>query len=301
MIEKRILGLVFVSILLLLSCSSRAVVEDDENWLDDPIETYSIIKEDSSGIDIVSLSDNNPLAIRKMIARYEIPEKTLAEKEKVLYAMLDTLQALSSMEHENIYNCVDSLNYMVVHYMQSILSDRKTIYAPLKHKLLKVVSSADKSMNIYSWNENIGVGIASNMNVIQYLTQDKALKVQFCGFLPDSLKNNFTIGVPVSIYKLNHKNDGNLYLVNMEGAVSKKSYYKGSAVLQVLNDSLIFDYECFESGEKNYIMLHPAEVDVACSFNYKTNQLTYRVKEQSKVTTQVVYVFNGEQFVLKQD
>jgi hypothetical protein len=97
------------------------------------------------GITIVSLTEENPLNVRKKILEYEIPETTFEAKRKKFYDLLNALELLFSFSEPNIYNIVDSMNYLAAYYLQHILEDPKSLTNlsntecfPLPHRLIKI-------------------------------------------------------------------------------------------------------------------------------------------------------------------
>lgn len=273
---------------------------NQEDYLDDPIEIYSIIKEDTiTGIDVVT-DGNNPMGIRSWIAQYEIPESSFESKRNTLYQILDSLMLLKYSENEDIYGRVDSLNYMAIHYMENLLKDKKSMYSPLKHRLLTVVTSPDKVLRIYSWNENNGTKFNTYLNVYQYLTKDKIL---LTAFETESYANktDFMSGLPKNIYKLYSKTENDYYLLNMEGDISGDEHFKGSTILMITADSLIFNYNGFYPNERYLSMTYSEREKINTSYNYKNGALTYTIKTIDGESDTIQYIFNGLQFELKQD
>lgn len=295
---------IVVSACLLIACGGNA---DDE--LTDPITTYSIIKEDTSnGIDVISLSGNNPLRVRAEIEKYDIPEQTYEAQRNVLYAMLDTLYYY--LQHPVADTCVaedrnadiDSLNYMVVHYMKHMLQDKKSVSAPLKHKMLKNIAVADRTLRIYSWNENIGLGYNTYLNVYQYADASRNLHacLNECEYSASTCE--IKSGMPVSVYKMNgSQNNEQVYLLNLEGNISSKEYFKGSITFVLHNDSLKFDYKGFSDNTSVCMYEYTEEESVTATYNYKLQQLVYKIKNANAETNTIVYDYSHNKFMLKQD
>lgn len=292
-------------------CVLSACGGSAEGELTDPIATYSIIKEDTSGgIDIISLSGNNPLRVRAEIEKYVIPEATYEAQRSVLYAMLDTLY--NYMHHPIADTCVaedrnaviDSLNYMVVHYMKHMLQDKKSVGAPLKHKMLKTVFTADRALRIYSWNENIGLDYNTYLNVYQYADANRLWHACLNECEYNAATCEIKSGMPVSVYKMSGAKDGEqVYLLNVEGNMSSQEYYKGSLTLKLQNDSLIFDYSGFSDNTPVYMYEYLHGESVMCSYNYKMQQLVYKIKNANGETNSIIYDYNHDYniFELKQD
>ncbi len=275
---------------------------DDDNTVTDPTAIYSIIKEDTSGIDVVSLSGNNPLWVRKQIEQYQIPEQTFEEKRATLYKILDTLYTLNHFEEEDVYAVVDSLNYMAVHYMLNILQDKKSINAPLKHKMLTTAVSADRMLRVYTWNENIGLDYNTYLNVYQYADANRNMHACLNTQNYDATNCEIASGRPVSVYKLNYTGEsGCLYLLNVEGSVSGSENFKGAIVLLQQGDSLVFNYKGFAPHSEACMYTYMQAESIMCAYNYKSQQLEYKIKNEAGEIHTVTYVFNGEFFELKQD
>ncbi|MBO4581245.1 MAG: hypothetical protein J5701_03045 [Bacteroidales bacterium] len=290
--------LCFTGMIIVMSACGNA----EDNALTDPTAIYSIIKEDTSGIDVVSLSGNNPLWVRKQIEQYPIPEQTYEEKKATLYRILDTLYSFCHYEEEDVYSVVDSLNYMAVHYMLNILQDKKSVNAPLKHKMLTTAVSADRMLRIYTWNENIGLDYNTYLNVYQYADANRNMHACVNTQNYEAANCEIAVGKPVSVYKLNAAEENtSLYLMNVEGCVSGNENFKGAIVLQQQGDSLMFDYKGFAPHSEVCMYTYMQDESIVCNYNYKSQQLVYKIKNATDEIHIVTYVFNGQCFELKQD
>ena len=265
---------------------------------DDPVTIYSIIKEDTAaGIDVVSISGSNPIEVRKNIAEYEIPETTFEAKRKVFYSILDTLHRLKTTvgQKQSIYNTIDSLNYMGIHYLESILTDKKSISNPLKHRLLKRVSSYDKIITVYSWEENLGVNMHTNICVFQYIGSGNTPYVIFNADDDDDDDFNFSRSQIIALYKLSSESGNPLYLANFAGNYGKKNHFKGSMILEIKGNELFFDYDAF-GGDTKYFFKNYTEGEIlTTSFSYKLQELKYTFKTLNTIV-ETRFIFNGQIF-----
>jgi hypothetical protein len=320
------LFLLLVAGFFLNSCGNP----EDENIIDDPTTIYSIIKEDTSaGIDVVGSSRSNPMEVRKRIFESEIQEHTFEQKRKTLYSILDTLHKLKAnnytlreYEDADIYNEVDSLNYLAVHYLKNLLTDKKSKSQPIRHKMLNQVASSDKSFSVYYWEENIGVDIPTMINVYQYTGLDGALH-SFFYLKEDELYGEdfiFSTSKIIGIHKLNSTNGKLLYLLNFEGCVTNKDCFKGSTVVEVTENELEIGYDAFEGcsqsfeemmsqGKYTYTTLTISSVffmeyyadgaKLTPSYNPKTKELTYKHTSETK-SERKVFLFNGWGFGVRE-
>ena len=62
---------------------------------------------------------------------------------------MNALELLFTFSEHNIYNIVDSLNYMAAHYLRNILEDPKSVKSSIKHKMLTITTSADKNLRVF--------------------------------------------------------------------------------------------------------------------------------------------------------
>ena len=290
---KRVKNIIILSVIVWFSgCTSSTKTAPD-----DPIAIYSIIKEDTTtGIDIVSLSGSNPIEVRKNIAEYEIPETTFEAKRNVFYSILDTLYRLktSAGQKQGIYNTIDSLNYMGIHYLKNMLTDKKSISNPLKHKLLKRVSSYDKAITVYSWEENLGVNMHPNICIFQYISNNQPYSL-FGGDDDDNEDFNFSRSQIISLYKLSSESGNPLYLVNFMGNYGRKNHFKGSMILEIREKELFFDYDAF-GGDTKYFFKNYTEGEIlTTSFSYKSQELKYTLKTLNTIV-ETRFVFNGQIF-----
>jgi hypothetical protein len=270
----------------------------DKNETDDPTAIYSIIKEDTvAWIDFVSVSGSNPIEVRKNIAEYEIPETTFEAKRKVFYSILDTLYRLKTAigKKQGIYNTIDSLNYLGIHYLKNILTDKKSIANPLKHRLLKRVSSYDKVITVYSWEENLGVNMQTNICVFQYVSNGNTPYVVFNADDDDEDDFNFSRSQIIALYKLSSESGNSLYLANFAGNYGKKNHFKGSMILEIKSNELFFDYDAF-GGDTKYFFQNYTEGEIlTTSFSYKSQELKYTFKALHTIVD-IRFVFNGQIF-----
>ena len=283
--------IVLVCVLLTVSCTSS-----NKNGIDDPIDIYSIIKEDTlTGIDVISLSGSNPIDVRNQIAEYEIPETTFDAKRKTFYAILDALYKLKTSTGQSTYNSVDSLNYLAVHYLKNILSDKKSISHPLKHKILKRVSSYDNVINVYSWEENLGVNMQTNICVFQYIGSRGEVYAVFNRDDDCDEDIDFSRSRIMAIYKLSSQSGNPLYLANFMGNYGSKNHFKGSMILEIRNDELFFDYDAF-GGDTKYFFRNYTDGEILTTlFSYKTQELKYTFKSLNTIV-ETRFVFNGQIF-----
>ena len=278
-------------ILLLAGCNSST-----NNEIEDPITIYSIIKEDTAaGIDVVSMEGSNPIEVRKRIAEYEIPDTTFEGKRKVFYTILDTLYALKTSSHQSVYNVIDSLNYLAVHYLKDILTDKISIANPLKHKMLKRVSSYDKMINVYFWDENLGVNIQTNICVFQYIGEDGKSYSVFNSDDDNEEDFNFSRSQIIAFYKLSSQSGNPLYLANFAGNYGRKNNFKGSTVLEIKENKLFFDYDGFGGDTKYFFMNYTEGENLTTTFSFKNQELKYTFKSLD-VIVDTRFIFNGQIF-----
>ncbi len=279
-------------VIALLTCCTSST----DNKIEDPIAIYSIIKEDTStGIDIVTLSGSNPIEVRNRIAEYKIPETSFEAKRKVFYNILDTLYQLKTPTGQNIYNTIDSLNYLAIHYLKDILTDTKSITYPLKHKLLKKVSSYDKALNVYSWEENLGVNMKTNICVFQYMGSNGKLHAIFNVDDDNEGDFNFSRSRIMALYKLSSESGNPLYLANFMGDYGSKNHFKGSTVLEVRQNELFFDYDGFGGDTKYFFMNYTDGEVLTTSFSYQSQELKYTFKALNTIV-ETRFIFNGQIF-----
>ncbi|MDR1181926.1 MAG: hypothetical protein LBL13_08110 [Bacteroidales bacterium] len=268
----------------------------DKNNIEDPIDIYSIAKNDTSTEnDIVTISGSNPIEVRKRIAEYVIPETSFEAKRKTFYNILDTIYLLKTCTGQSIYNVIDSLNYMAVHYLTNILMDKKSLTSPLKHKLLKRVSSYDKAINVYSWEEYLGVDMHTNICVFQYMGTNGRLCSIFNVDDDSEGDFNFSRSRIMSLYKLSSESGNPLYLANFMGNYGNKNHFKGSTILEIRDDELFFDYDAFGGDVKYFFMNYTDGEILTTLFSYKSQELKYIFK-QLNVIVETRFIFNGQTF-----
>ena len=283
-----LVGIFFI--LLMTGCTPP------NNEIEDPITIHSIIKQDTAGgIDIVSIEGSNPIEVRKRIGESEIPDIPFEEKRKTFYTILDTLYALKTSSHQSVYNVIDSLNYLAVHYLKDILTDKKSISTPLKHKMLKRVSSYDKVISVYFWDENLGVNIQTNICVFQYLGEDGLPYAVFNVDDDNEEDFNFSRSQIIAFYKLSSQSGTPLYLANFAGSYGRKNYFKGSTILEIRGNELFFDYDAFGGDTKYFFMNYTEGENLTTTFSYNNQQLKYTFKALD-VLVDTRFVFNGQIF-----
>lgn len=287
-------GVCIVILVGLLGCT----FSNKKDETDDPITIYSIIKEDTAtGIDIVSISGSNPIEVRKKIAEYKISETTFEAKRKVFYSILDTLYLLKTIagQKQSVYNTIDSLNYMGIHYLKDILTDKKSISNPLKHKLLKRISSYDKMITVYSWEENLGVNIHTNICVFQYIGNKNVPYAVFNADDDDDDDFNFSRSQIIALYKLSSQCGNPLYLANFAGNYGSKNHFKGSMILEIKGNELFFDYDAFGGYTKYFFKNYTEGEFLTTSFSYKLQELKYTFKTLNTIV-ETRFIFNGQIF-----
>ena len=290
-IKSTYIAIVSLFAVFLFACCTSA-----NNEIEDPITIHSIIKEDTStGIDIISVAGDNPMEVRKRIAEYEIPDTTFEGKRKVFYAILDTLYVLKTSSHQSVYNTIDSLNYLAIHYLKDMLTDKKSITNPLKHKMLKRVSSYDKVISVYSWEENLGVNIHTNICVFQYIGEDGKPYTIFNADDDSEEDFNFSRSRIMAFYKLSSQSGSPLYLANFMGNYGKKNNFKGSTILEIRGDELFFDYDGFGGDTKYFFMNYTDGENLTTLFSYNQQELKYTFKSLD-ILVDTRFIFNGQIF-----
>ncbi|MGI6291192.1 MAG: hypothetical protein ACOXZH_02020 [Bacteroidales bacterium] len=296
----------FFSSLFFIQCQSREPATKEENdSIVDPIETYSLIKSDPlHGITIVSLTEENPLAIREKIFEYEIPETTFEAKRKKFYELLNALELLFTFSEHNIYNIVDSLNYMAAHYLRNILEDPKSVKSSIKHKMLTITTSADKNLRVFSWDENAGMSFKTHINVLQYRTPSGKLK----SFLNESMQSdndyNFTHATITAFYRLNSSKDNPMYLSFFKGSDCKNCLFEGITAIKITEDSLIFDYPIFCDSLSYLIFNYSADDKFQLNYNPKSKVLFYQwiqYDENMNDTLSEEFIFSDNYFYKKEN
>jgi hypothetical protein len=283
--------IVLLCALLIVTCTPS-----DKNKIDDPIDIYSIRRKDTSvESGIVTISGSNPIEIRKRIAEYEIPETLFETKRKTFYNILDALYVLKTSTGQNRYNVIDSLNYMAVHYLENMLRDKKSLISPFKHRMLKRVSSYDKMISVYSWEENLGVNMHTNICVFQY-TGTNGQPYAVFNIDDDSEGDfNFSRSRIMSLYKLSSESGCPLYLANFMGNYGNKNHFKGSTILEIRDNELSFDYDSFGGDTKYFFMNYTDGEILTTSFSYKSQELKYTFKSLN-VIVETRFIFNGQTF-----
>ena len=291
---KKVVGFIILTGIFL----SSGCYFSKKDTTEDPIAIYSIIREDTAtGIDIVGISGGNPIEVRKKIAEYEIPETTFEAKRKVFYTILDTLYRLRTTvgQKQGIYNTIDSLNYMGIRYLENILTDKKSISSPLKHRMLKRVSSYDKAITVYFWKEDLGVDMHTHICVFQYMGSDNQPYSIFNMDNDDNEDFNFSRSQIIALYKLSSQSGNPLYLVNFAGNYGGKNHFKGSMILEIRDKELFFDYDAF-GGDTKYFFKNYTEGEIlTTSFSYKSQELKYTFKSLNTIV-ETRFVFNGQIF-----
>jgi len=184
---------------------------------------------------------------------------------------------------------------MGVHYLENILRDKKSISSPLKHKMLKRVSSYDKIITVYFWEENLGVDMHTHICVFQYVGIDNQPYVVFNADDDDEEDFNFSRSQIIALYKLSSQSGNPLYLVNFAGNHGRKNHFKGSMILEIRDKELFFDYDAF-GGDTKYFFKNYTEGEIlTTSFSYKSQELKYTFKSLNTIV-ETRFVFNGQIF-----
>ena len=296
-------GAAFCGLLLCFGCHSSK-----EETVEDPTTTYSIIKADSnSGITIVSETGNNPMKVREFIDNYPIPESSYRDKQRKLYAMLDQLKQYATSQDAAVYDEVDSLNYMAIHYLKNLLSDKQSLQYPIRHSLLKTSTSTDKKLKVYAWNENIGFETHSFINVYQYRWSNGNLKSFFNKEIDSDDELNISTGSIEELILLpTVDNDGARYL-QLTSGMQGSNCYKGVALLKVSEDSLFFDQPMLheeENAHNSMVFHYPQNTILEINYLAKKQQLSIRKNihtEEGDSTQTLRYTFNGTCFQPTED
>lgn len=276
--------LCFFLFLCFVQCQSSNPVSINENdTISDPIETYALLKSDSThGITIISLTENNPLTVRKNILQYEIPETTFETKRSKFYSLLNALQVLYTFSEPNIYNIVDSMNYLAAYYLQHMLKDPKSLISPITHPILSITSSLDKNLRVFSWDENAGMPFKTHLNVFQYQTTDKHLKSCLNENMDSDNDFNFVHAKINALYKLPTTNSNPLYLILFKGLSCSSCFFYGATSVEILADSLNFNYLIFNDSLSYLIFDYSPDDKFHLSFNRKLNTLQYTWIQQDE-------------------
>ncbi|MBP5613377.1 MAG: hypothetical protein J6X35_04445 [Bacteroidales bacterium] len=273
MIRKQRLHLLLLAALL-ASCGRGTEVTTEEQEVSDPTTTYSIDRpENGDGIEFISENGDNPLKTREFIKNYIIPENSFTAKRAKFYSMMDRLR-LQVQSDSVRYDEVDSLNYMAIHYLLALLRDPKRIHEGIRHPMLRCVSSPDKRLKIYSWNENIAPGQQSDINVFQYREPGCAPVALFPGNGGTHDETDFRTGQMERIHPLYRKGDSlRIYLAYFHGSQGNEHNYCGFGCIRVLPDSLDFDYPAFDR-QQSFVTLHGSgSRKVQGSFDIRNRQL----------------------------
>lgn len=288
----------FLQLVLFITSCGR-VPKDRDNAIEDPITTYSIVKYDSSnGITTISVA-NNPLKVRECIKSYQIPENTFYEKRSKIYNLFDRLKHLTLARDSDIYDEVDSLNYLTIHYLKDILQDAKSIKYPLRHPMLTLVTSPDKNLRIYSWNENIGLSLKSYINVYQYQDANDSIITGFNEDIDSENELDCYSGKVCKINEISTENDSvKLYLLQFNGDMGNGKYYKGANVLKIGFDGFDFDYPSFDGSHHKILRYDKNDI---LKFNYIPNKAVLKIffinnKDEENDTISLTYKFDGRKF-----
>jgi len=157
------------------------------------------------------------------------------------------------------------------------------------------VASFDKIIRVYSWKDNLGVDLHLMLNVIQYQCQDSGLRTLFMSEIADNEDVDFACSRVQSIYKLKSEASNSLYLFNFTGNRGGKKNFKGSTIVEIVDDYLEFDYKAFEGIDEYYVLKYAEGEDVTVSFSPKTDILQY-VFKNSEWTQKIRFVFDGQTF-----
>jgi hypothetical protein len=263
---------------------------------DEPADVYSLIKEDTvAGIDIVSVSGCNPVEVRKRILAMDIPEQSYVKKRAVFYGFLDQLYRLRDTSGGEIAYVIDSLNYMAIRYLEDMLLDEKSLSNPPKHAMLGAVSSFDKRVTVYAWKDNLGVDLELVINVIQYRLSDATLRVLYLWEHAHNEDIDFACSRINTIYRLKTDQANPLYLFNFTGNNGGKKNFKGSAVVEMIDEDLDFTYKAFEDVDEYYILQYAQGEDVHAVFYPKTQILQYTFRNQ-EWKHRTIFLFDGHTF-----
>ncbi len=291
----------FAAFCVLMACAGCHSSQQEE--ITDPVTTYSIIKTDSSsGIAIVSETASNPMKVRAFIDQYPIPEQSYTEKRRKFYELLDRLSLLSQNKDTLAYNEVDSLNYMAIHYLTNLLEDKLSLTSPIRHRALKINSSTDKRLNIYSWNENIGYETYSYINVFQYRCDDRQLKASFNKEINSDNELNISSGKIEKICMLPSSGQSEQYYLLLISGTQGSNGYKGAGLLLLDNDTLLFDQPLLgpQAGSPNSLVFHyQQEKEVRMWYDSKKKQLhigQLHTKEGDTDTLSQAYRFEQNHF-----
>lgn len=261
-----------------IQCQFNESVSVEENdSIMDPIEIHSLMKSDTShGITIVSLTENNPFKVREKISQYQIPEETFEEKRKKLYDILNTLEILFTFSEPNIYSIVDSMNYLAAHYLQDILKDPKSLYSPIRHKMLSIIHTPDRNIRVFSWDENAGMSFKTYINVFQYRTLNGNLNTCLYQNIDSDKDFNFAHAKIKSFYKLQTTLENALYLVVFDGFNCKTCLLKGITSLEITNDSLNFNYPLINDSLSYLIFDYTPEDKLELNYQSRNKILSYK-------------------------
>ncbi len=300
---KQLLFIFFTSVFFIQCHSREPATKENNDSITDPIETYSLMRTDSLyGITIVSLTEENPLTIREKIFEYEIPETTFETKRKKIYELLNTLELLFSFSEPNIYNIVDSLNYLTAYYLQHILEDPKSISSPIRHRMLTTTTSPDKNIKVFSWDENAGMSFKTHINVFQYRTANGKLKSWLNEKMHSSNDYNFIHAKITTFYRLNSFKNNPIYLSVFKGSNCKDCFFEGITAIEINDDSLNFNYPIF-CDSLNYLIFNYSSNDkFQLNYNSKTAILSYQLiqnNESVSDTLSEVFIFSNNYFYKK--
>lgn len=301
-----ILFLCFVLFFTFVKCHFGNSGEANENEsITDPIETYSLLKTDSMhGITIISLTENNPLTVRENILQYEIPETTFESKKSKFYSLLNALKVLYTFSEPNIYNIVDSMNYLAAYYLQNLLEDTKSLHSPINHPMLSITTSPDKKLRVFSWDENAGMTFKTHLNVFQFQTHKGQLKSCLNESLESENDFNFIHAQIKNFFKLPSSNSNTLYLTLFQGLSCRTCHFKGVTAIEIINDSLNFHYPLFYDSLTYLIFDYSPKDKFTLSFNPKSASLFYtwiQENEKNNDTISEHFIFSNNFFFKKED
>ncbi|MBO4282693.1 MAG: hypothetical protein J5873_05825 [Bacteroidales bacterium] len=299
---RKSLFILLAAALWTAACQRKTEVKD-EFAIEDPTTTYSIIKSDSgSGIDVISKTGNNPLKVRESIRSYQLPETTFPARRDKFYSLLQQLKQRTAQGEGTNYEEVDSLNYLAIHYLKHLLSDPKSLKYSLRHPMLRTVTSQDKRLKIYAWDENIAPGHQSYINVFQYRRYDDSLEVAFNGDIDNANELYFHTARIESIHDVQRTDTSALYVAAFSGSQGSEHLYRGFGSIRIRNGRFDFDYPLFER-QSNCLLLHYTEADIVRnSYTPKTRELHQYFasgKPERTDTVDRTYGFDGAYFTRK--
>ena len=247
----------------LCACSSQESITEDTVLYEETI--MSIPSDYQTG--------DKELKVRKWIDTYELPEQTFSQKVVKCYALFDSIRFMPSYKGIDKFARIDSINYLTIKYLKSILSEKQSLkYRFPSHIILTQKQSADGKIRFFSWNENTGSAMVSNVNIVQYQTAEgpKSMYLEWVG---DTAQYPIAASVPTQVYRMDSGDEYDWYVLLTRGKACSNCPYLGAWAFCVTKDTLLIHQPVFDSISPSYTWAMDNEKRP--NLTYKNNRLVY--------------------------